>query len=114
MSYLLRHGWNPKGVRNGLIGVAALAAVVLAPFLVPDDGVRLGVSMEGVVVSSGPVNMSGACGGTREMAVVRLAGGRLVQASVIPSRPLPKGTPVLVSKQLDACDSTGYEVALRR
>lgn len=110
----LWYGWKPKDIRNGLIAVAALAVVVLVAVFAPDDGVGLGVPLEGVVVSSGPVSTSGACGGTREIALVRLASGRIIQASVVPSRPLSNGTSVLVSKQLDVCNSTSYEVALHQ
>jgi len=110
----LRYGWKPKDVRNAIIGVAALAVIVLVAAFRPDDGVGLGVPLEAVVVSSGPVDVTRVCGGTREIAVVRLASGRIVQASVSPSRPLAAGTRVVVSKQLDHCNPASYEVAFRR
>lgn len=84
----LRYGWKPKDVRNAIIGVAAFAVIVLVAAFRPDDGVGLGVPLEAVVVSSGPVDVTRVCGGTREIAVVRLASGQVVQASVSPSSPL--------------------------
>jgi hypothetical protein len=110
----LRYGWKPKDVRNASIGLVALAVIVLVAVFRPDDGVGLGVPLEAVVVSSGPVNVSRACGGTREVAVVRLASGRIIQASVVPSHPLSVGTQVVVSKQLGTCNPTRYEIALRK
>jgi hypothetical protein len=110
----LRYGWKPKDVRNAVIGVIVLVVIVLVAVFRPDDGVGLGVPLEGVVVSSGPINVSRVCGGTREIATVRLASGRIIQASVVPSRPLPGGTPVVASKQLDSCNPTSFEVAVRR
>jgi hypothetical protein len=110
----LRYGWKPKDFRNAIIGVSALAVLVLVVAFRPDDGVGLGVPLEAVVVSSGPVDVSRVCGGTREMAVVRLASGKVIHASVSPSRPLSAGTRVVVSKQLDHCNPASYEVALRR
>lgn len=110
----LRYGWKPKDVRNGAIGLAALAIIVLAAIFVPDDGVSPGEPLRGVVISSGPVSVSRVCGGTREIAVVRLASGRIIQASVVPNRPLSNGIQVVVRKQLIACNPTRYEIALRQ
>ena len=110
----LRYGWKPKDVRNGAIGLAVLSAIVLAAVFAPSDGVGLGESLEGVVVSFGPVSVTRACGATSEVAVVKLASGRLIQAAVVPNRPLAVGAQVAVHKQLAVCNPTSYEVALRQ
>ena len=110
----LRYGWKPGNVRNGLVGLAGLAAIVLVAIFAPDDPAGVGEATNGIVISSGPVSASRVCGGSREVAAVRLAGGQIIQVSVTPAIPLAPGTQVVVHKRVAACNPTSYEVAIRQ
>jgi len=106
----LRYGWTPRHVRNGLIVLAGVCIFVSVAIFAPDDGVSLGQPVQGVVISSGPVSASGVCGGASEIATVKLASGQMVQASVVPNKPILAGSQIIIRKQVAACNQTSYEV----
>jgi len=106
----LRYGWTPRLVRNSFIVLGGVCIFVCVAIFAPDDGVSLGQPIQGVVISSGPVSASGICGGASEIATVKLASGQMIQASVVPNKPISAGTQVVIRKQVVACNQTSYEV----
>jgi len=103
----LRYRWTLNGAKGIALAVALLTA--FASF----ELWRLSSSraiVGGVVISTGAVSIGKGCGGTRQLASVQLADGRMVYASADAVRPLAPGTRVSLQKQWWPCDSGAYEV----
>lgn len=102
----LRYRWDRKDVRG--IALIALFFVAFGSFELWRV-LASGGPVNGVIVSTGAVSRSKLCGGTRQLALVQLADGRAIYASVDYPRPLLPGTEVTIQKEWFAC-SGGYDV----
>jgi hypothetical protein len=103
----LRYRWTSKEVKGIALAVVLLAAVASWAFW---RTLTSGAMVSGIVVSTGAVSVGRVCGGTREVASVRLPDGRVVYASVDSGRPLLQGTHVSLQKQGSQCNPVTYEV----
>lgn len=97
------------------IAIIILVVVLAASWTLLSSGFLSSGRMEnGVLLSTGPVSASGVCGGTQQIASVRLSTGRVVHALVVQGGPITPGTVVVLHEQSLACNLTGYEIVGRK
>jgi hypothetical protein len=103
----MRYRWTPKDAKG-----IALAAALLAAFA--SYGLwrifSSGATVRGVVISTGPVGVSKACGANRQVASVQLSDGSVVYASADFVSPLLPGAQVSLQKVWSQCDPVTYVV----
>jgi len=103
----LRYRWTSKEVKGVAFAVVLLAAPASWALW---RTLSSGAMVSGIVVSTGAVSVGRVCGGTREVASVRLPDGRVAYAFVDSVGPLLPGTHVSLQKQWSQCNPVTYEV----